>query len=68
MPNGKVKWFDPKKGYGFISQDKGEDVFVHFSEIKTENEFKTLEQNQPVTFEIVESKRGLQAHNVVLVK
>jgi len=67
MPNGKVKWFDPKKGYGFISQDKGEDVFVHFSEIKTENEFKTLEQNQPVTFEIVESKRGLQAHNVVLV-
>jgi CspA family cold shock protein len=68
MPNGKVKWFDPKKGYGFISQDKGEDVFVHFSEIKTDNEFKTLEQNQPVTFEIVESKRGLQAHNVVLVK
>jgi len=67
MPNGKVKWFDHKKGYGFISQDKGEDVFVHFSEIKTENEFKTLEQNQPVTFEIVESKRGLQAHNVVLV-
>ncbi|HEY9187160.1 MAG TPA: cold-shock protein [Candidatus Paceibacterota bacterium] len=68
MPNGKVKWFDPKKGYGFISQDKGEDVFVHFSEIKTDNEFKTLEQNQPVTFEIVESKRGLQAHNVVLTK
>ncbi len=68
MPNGKVKWFDPKKGYGFISQEKGEDVFVHFSEIKTDNEFKTLEQNQPVTFEIVESKRGLQAHNVVLTK
>ncbi|ACL70396.1 cold-shock protein [Halothermothrix orenii] len=62
--SGKVKWFDPKKGYGFIERDEGDDVFVHFSAIKEEG-FKTLEEGQEVEFEIVESERGPQAANVV---
>ena len=68
MPNGKVKWFDPKKGYGFITQDQGSDLFVHFSEIKSDDEYKTLEQNQAVTFDVAEGQNGLHAKNVMPVK
>jgi len=68
MPNGKVKWFHSKKGYGFICQDNGEEIFVHFSEIKSDEQYKNLEQDQPVTFEVAEGKNGLYAKNVVVVK
>ncbi len=63
MPEGKVKWFNEQKGYGFISRDDGDDVFVHFSEIVSDG-FKTLTENQEVTFEVKEGPRGLQASNV----
>jgi len=63
MTDGKVKWFNEQKGYGFISRDDGDDVFVHFSEIVSDG-FKTLTENQEVTFEIKEGPRGLQASNV----
>ncbi len=63
---GKVKWFNPEKGYGFIEVEEGNDVFVHYSEIKEEG-FKTLEEGQEVEFEIVEGNRGPQAANVVKV-
>lgn len=61
---GRVKWFNPQKGYGFIEVEDGKDVFVHYSEIKEEG-FKTLEEGQEVEFEIVEGNRGPQAANVV---
>ena len=61
---GTVKWFNAEKGYGFISVDGGDDVFVHFSAIQGEG-FKTLEEGQKVEFEIVEGQRGPQAENVV---
>ncbi|MEC9490062.1 MAG: cold-shock protein [Halanaerobiales bacterium] len=64
MYTGKVKWFDAKKGYGFIEREDGDDVFVHFSAIEDEG-FKTLEDDQEVEFEIVEGDRGPQAENVV---
>ncbi len=60
---GRVKWFNPQKGYGFIEVEEGKDVFVHYSEIKEEG-FKTLEEGQEVEFEIVEGNRGPQAANV----
>ncbi|MFW6006553.1 MAG: cold shock domain-containing protein [Bacillota bacterium] len=61
---GEVKWFDEKKGYGFIEREDGDDVFVHFSAIQQDG-FKNLEDGQKVEFEIVEGDRGLQAENVV---
>ena len=64
MTNGTVKWFNAEKGYGFISQDSGDDVFVHFSAIQG-NGFKTLEEGQKVSFDIEEGPRGAQASNVV---
>ena len=64
MSNGTVKWFNAEKGYGFISQDSGDDVFVHFSAIQG-NGFKTLEEGQKVSFDIEEGPRGAQASNVV---
>ncbi|MFA8439987.1 cold-shock protein CspD [Pueribacillus sp. YX66] len=64
MQNGKVKWFNAEKGFGFIEVDGGDDVFVHYSAIQTEG-FKTLEEGQEVEFEIVEGNRGPQAANVV---
>lgn len=67
MPKGKVKWFDTKKGFGFIQSDDGDDVFVHYTNIQSEG-FKTLEQGQDVTFELVEGKKGPQAANVRLVE
>lgn len=63
MKTGKVKWFNAEKGYGFISTDDGEDVFVHFSAIQSEG-FKALEEGQRVEFEVVEGERGPQASNV----
>lgn len=63
MSNGTVKWFNAEKGYGFISQESGDDVFVHFSAIQGKG-FKTLEEGQSVIFEIEEGPRGKQASNV----
>jgi CspA family cold shock protein len=61
---GKVKWFNAEKGYGFIERGDGGDVFVHFSAIQTDG-FKTLDEGQEVEFDIVEGARGPQAANVV---
>ena len=61
---GKVKWFSAEKGYGFIERPDGDDVFVHFSAIK-EDGFKSLNEGQEVTFNIVDGERGPQATNVV---
>lgn len=63
MSNGTVKWFNAEKGYGFISQESGDDVFVHFSAIQGKG-FKTLEEGQNVSFEIEDGPRGKQASNV----
>ncbi|MFO7899831.1 MAG: cold-shock protein [Planctomycetota bacterium] len=64
METGVVKWFDPKKGYGFIIGDNGLDVFVHWTHIAGEDLFKTLEQGQRVEFDRVRGKKGFQADNV----
>ena len=61
---GKVKWFNAEKGYGFIEREDGGDVFVHFSAIQGDG-YKTLDEGQDVTFDIVEGARGPQAANVV---
>ncbi|CAM3530464.1 cold shock domain-containing protein [Marinicrinis lubricantis] len=63
---GKVKWFNAEKGYGFIETEEGGDVFVHFSAIQVDG-FKTLEEGQAVEFDIVEGARGPQAANVVKI-
>ena len=64
--NGKVKWFNAEKGYGFIESEDGTDVFVHFSAIEMDG-YKTLEEGQKVTFDITEGARGPQAANVKVV-
>lgn len=63
---GKIKWFNSKKGFGFIEQEEGDDVFVHYSSIEMSG-FKTLSEGETVKFEIVENDKGLSAKNVVLV-
>ncbi|MBY0096872.1 MULTISPECIES: cold-shock protein [Mesobacillus] len=63
MENGKVKWFNAEKGFGFIEREGGDDVFVHFSAIQGEG-FKTLEEGQDVTFDVEQGARGPQAANV----
>jgi CspA family cold shock protein len=60
---GKVKWFSPEKGYGFIEQEDGKDVFVHFSAVQGDG-FKTLAEGESVEFDIVDGPRGPQAANV----
>jgi CspA family cold shock protein len=60
---GTVKWFDDRKGYGFIERENGEDVFVHFSNVNMEG-FKSLEQGDKVSFDVEKTERGLQAVNV----
>ncbi|MEH7381919.1 MULTISPECIES: cold-shock protein CspD [Bacillaceae] len=64
MQNGKVKWFNNEKGFGFIEVEGGDDVFVHFTAIQGEG-YKSLEEGQEVSFEVVEGNRGPQAANVV---
>jgi CspA family cold shock protein len=64
MAKGRVKWFNEQKGFGFISQDGGDDLFVHFSSIKQEG-FKVLHEGDEVEFEIAQGKKGLQAIDVV---
>ena len=66
MAQGKVKWFSNQKGYGFISQDNGKDVFVHFSGIVSEG-YKSLKEGQEVEFEITQGTKGEQAANVKVV-
>jgi len=63
MASGKVKWFDNKKGFGFIAQETGQDVFVHHTSI-TGGGFKTLNEGEEVTFEVITSDKGLKAQNV----
>ncbi len=63
MINGTVKWFNGDKGFGFITSEDGNDVFVHFSQIQKDG-FKTLEEGEKVTFEIVDGDKGPQAANV----
>ena len=64
MASGKVKWFDNKKGFGFIAQDSGQDVFVHHTSI-TGPGFKTLNEGDEVSFDVVPSDKGLKAQNVL---
>ena len=64
MANGIVKWFNDSKGFGFIEQEDGSDVFVHFSEIKSDG-FKSLSEGQRVTFDIEQGQRGPAAKNVI---
>jgi len=66
LSNGIVKWFSDKKGYGFIEQEDGRDVFVHFSGIMMDG-FKTLSEGDRVTFDVEEGQRGPSAKNVTVV-
>ena len=63
MQKGTVKWFNESKGYGFITKEDGEDVFVHYSEIQSNN-FKTLAEGQEVSFEVADGPKGPKAVNV----
>ena len=63
MPTGKVKWFDPKKGFGFIIGDEGKDVFVHYTSIVGKG-FKTLRDGESVDYELIQGDKGFQARNV----
>ncbi len=63
MAQGKVKWFNDAKGFGFIEQDSGEDVFVHYSEIQTDG-YRSLKEGQPVQFELAKADKGWRATGV----
>ena len=64
MSEGKVKWFNPKKGYGFIATSDGRDIFVHYASISG-NGYRTLAEGDPVSFDIVDGEKGPRAENVV---
>jgi CspA family cold shock protein len=64
MPNGTVKWFNESKGFGFITQEDGTDVFAHYSEIQGDG-FKTLAEGEQVSFEVVDGDKGPKAANIV---
>ena len=66
MSQGKVKWFNARKGYGFIAGEDGEDIFVHYASI-TSDGYKTLNEGQDVTFNVVKGEKGLRAENVMPV-
>ncbi len=66
MSEGQVKWFNEKKGYGFIQQENGQDLFVHYTAIQSEG-FKTLTEGQKVRFEVEETPKGPKAKNVQIV-
>ena len=69
MTSGTVKWFNSRKGYGFITSEDGTDLFVHFSALEEkDDEFKTLNENDEVEFEVTEGEKGPQASNVVVTK
>jgi CspA family cold shock protein len=63
---GVVKWFNPKKGYGFIERDSGGDIFVHYSEINGSG-YRSLDEGQRVEFTVVQGQKGLQAQSVVVI-
>ena len=63
---GTVKWFNSEKGFGFITTEEGNDVFAHFSQINKDG-FKTLEEGQKVSFNVVEGAKGLQAENIEII-
>ena len=65
MPEGKVKWFNTKKGYGFICTSDGTDIFVHYSNISGDG-YRTLEEGDQVSFDVAEGDKGLRAENVAL--
>ena len=66
MTKGTVKWFNNQKGFGFITDENGKDVFVHFTGLNMEG-FKTLEENQTVEFDVVDGEKGPQAVNVTVI-
>ncbi|MCY6484820.1 cold-shock protein [Clostridium aestuarii] len=66
MMTGTVKWFNSEKGFGFITTDEGNDVFAHFSQIQKEG-FKTLEEGQKVSFDVVDGAKGPQAENITVL-
>lgn len=67
MNTGKVKWFNTEKGYGFITGEDGKDIFVHYSSINADG-YKTLEEGQTVTYDVIESNRGQQASKVTVIQ
>ena len=67
MNRGTVKWFNNQKGYGFISDEQGNDIFVHYSGLNMEG-FKTLEEGQNVEYEVTEGEKGPQATNVTVIQ
>lgn len=67
MAQGTVKWFNAEKGFGFISQENGDDVFAHFSAIQSDG-FKSLDEGQKVEFDVEQGQRGLQATNITKVQ
>lgn len=68
MFKGTVKWFNAQKGYGFITNEEGNDVFVHYTGINTENEYKVLKERQVVVFDVIDVEKGRQAINVTVIE
>jgi cold shock protein len=66
--NGRVKWFNAEKGFGFIERQQGGDVFVHYSEIRSDGGYRTLDEGQEVEFVVAEGQKGLQAQEVTIVQ